>query len=274
MRPAGRGSAAAIDVTVVIPWYNRRELATSLRDNVRLLRTGHREIVIVNCGGDRDLLARLVVRAAPAHLTVAHVDRARFNKGLALNVGVSLARGRVVSCLDSDVILQPASFAKAAVIADAGGIAIVKEIRETRGTATTRGELARISHVVRLEARGGRQCEVETGSVNLRRGTRSAPGLITLRRADFLAVGGMNSRLTGWGWEDLDLLVRLQLELGKRSTSVGTAIHLTHGWSVRSTYNEPRNRHAAFANYDAGRWRGSYAADVRACRRRLTVERG
>src|SRR5262245_55828743 len=185
MRPSGRGSADAIDVTVVIPWYNRRELATSLRENVRVLRTGRREIVIVNCGGDSDLLTRLVARAAPAHLTVAHVDCTRFNKGLALNVGVSLARGRVVSCLDSDVILRPASFAKAAVIADDGGVAIVKEIRETRGTrAATRGELARISNVVRLEARGGRHCEVETGCVNLRRGTRSAPGLITLRRED------------------------------------------------------------------------------------------
>jgi glycosyltransferase involved in cell wall biosynthesis len=262
-----------IERTVVIPWCNRRELARTLRENACAFRRGSAEIIVVNCGGDGHLLKTVIDRAAPGRITIAHVRRRCFNKGLALNIGVWLARGRVVSCLDSDVIVRPMSFAKAATVAANGRVVTVREIRESdQAPAARRSWLTRVSHVMRLEVEGGRRCDVETSCVNLHRGTRSAPGLITLRREDFVAVGGMNSSLTGWGWEDMDLLVRLRLGLGKQAHKIGTAVHLTHGWRVRSAYNEPRNRVAAFDNYRAGRWRGSYNADVRAWQARVIVE--
>ena len=56
---------------------------------------------------------------------------------------------------------------------------------------------------------------------------------IFVTRNDFLAVDGMNSALAGWGFEDDDFLLRLQLGAGLRATAMGTVTHLTHDNPMR-----------------------------------------
>jgi hypothetical protein len=48
-----------------------------------------------------------------------------------------------------------------------------------------------------------------------------------------MAVGGFNSAVTGWGFEDVDLHFRLQFVLHLKLRAVGRALHLTHGDEVR-----------------------------------------
>jgi hypothetical protein len=138
-----------------------------------------------------------------------------------------------------------------------------------------RSQLAHVAHLTELVLADGRRATIETNRFRLADRSRSAPGLVLLRRADFLAVGGMSSDLVGWGWEDIDLLVRLQLGLGLRQRLAGEVTHLSHDDQRRDTRGKQRteteadNYRRCLARYMAGRLIGSYRADVARWRARL-----
>ena len=134
-----------------------------------------------------------------------------------------------------------------------------------------------LAHVVELETAAGERVRIETNRREFRHGSRGGPGLIALRRQDFLAVDGMNSDLRGWGFEDVDLVARLQLcELGPR-VAVGGALHLSHDDSLRSTAgaararSEQHNFAVCLANYRLGHLRGTFTDDVQTCAETIEI---
>jgi hypothetical protein len=78
----------------------------------------------------------------------------------------------------------------------------------------------------------------------------------------------MNSALTGWGWDDLDLVARLQMALGRQRRQVGQVTHLSHGDDARALAglrrgeSESRNFLACLAGYGIGDLQGTYEEDV------------
>ena len=92
-------------------------------------------------------------------------------------------------------------------------------------------------------------------------GTRTGSGLIVVDREHFIEVQGFNSQLEGWGFEDYDLQIRLQLLLGLKRKTFGEAIHLSHRSAFRRETNS-RNEAACFSNYKQGLFHGTYADDV------------
>jgi N-terminal domain of galactosyltransferase len=92
------------------------------------------------------------------------------------------------------------------------------------------------------------------------KGTRQAPGLLLVRRSDFMRIEGYNGRLHGWGWEDQDMIARLTLGAGLRRIQRGVATHLSHGDTARIAHYPPvrdrwesRDRmfRQALSNYDS-----------------------
>ncbi len=65
--------------------------------------------------------------------------------------------------------------------------------------------------------------------------THSRPGygLVAAHLETFMAIGGYNEALKGWGWEDLDLLIRAQL-LGHPVYALGSVLHMSHGDALRN----------------------------------------
>ncbi|PRQ02092.1 Glycosyl transferase family 2 [Enhygromyxa salina] len=266
-------------ISIVIPWANRDELATCLAANAELLAGlegqlgGRPELVVVDCGGDPGRCEAALVRAGVA-VTLVEIPTDRFDKGLALNLGAHAAAGENLVFLDADVILD-ADFLPAAVeVLAGGGFATVARVRESKARpdplADARG-LRALSHVVELESAAGAVVRIETNRREFADQSRGGPGLIALRRQDFVAVDGMNSDLQGWGWEDVDLVARLQLrELGPR-VAVGGALHLSHDDALRSTagasraHSEQHNFSVCVANYRLGHLRGTFADDVQTC---------
>ena len=102
-----------------------------------------------------------------------------------------------------------------------------------------------------------------------RDGTRTGPGLVVVARKHFLAVGGFNSALTGWGFEDYDFQIRLQLMLGLKRRTFGRALHLSHE-SVDGRETDWRNQQTCLENYGRGLFTGTYRADIERWKR-LTV---
>lgn len=258
-------------LSVVIPWRDRRELAVSLGHNLPLLSPWGAEVVVASCGGDPVLLREALAGVSPPAVRVVEIPAPGFNKGLALNLGVHAAGAGRLFLLDTDVLLEEAFLARALPRLDGRSFVTVGRVAESSPAPVDEAAgLAEIAWSVELVARGGRKARVETNRVRFRDGSRGGPGLILLEREHFLAVGGMNSDLEGWGWEDLDLVARLQLALGLKRLTEGRAVHLTHGDEVRALQglsrgaSEQANFAQCLANYRLGCFTGTYGDDVAA----------
>jgi hypothetical protein len=264
------------ELSIIIPWRDRPEIATTLRENSAVFSAHNLEVVVVNCGGDAAQLRAAIEGACFGRLRFVELKGADFNKSLALNLGVCVARAPHLFFLDTDVTLKGDFLAEALGLLDSECFVTVERAFESAATAADEeSQLEEVAQLIRLVAAGGREAWVETNRTRLRDGSRSAPGLVMLSREHFVAVDGMNSDLHGWGWEDLDLLVRLQLALGLHRRQAGSVVHLTHGDELRyfggrgRAGSEQINFSTCLENYRLGHLYGTYADDVRTWRERL-----
>jgi len=270
-------------LSVILPWRDRDEIATSLTHNAAQLAACAAEVVVVNDGGSGARLRELieppdasggVPGAAGPALDVKLVEvtpaSPSFNKSRALNLGVALARARNLFLLDVDVLLEEGVIARALEVLDDGCFVTIERVLESeRGAAGAQPtpQLRSIAHRIELVS-ADRTVEIETNRLRLIDGARSGPGLIFLRRKRFLEVGGMCSDLEGWGWADLDLVARLQLALGLERRTCGQVVHLTHGDDKRALQgvnrgaSEARNQSRAIAHYALGYTAGTFREDV------------
>lgn len=269
--------SGAPELTVVIPWRNRPELAASLAHNLPRLAPFRAEVVVASCAGDPDRLREALAGHASPALRVLEIPSPAFSKGLALNLGADAARGRHLFFLDTDVLLDEGFLALALPRLDGRSFVTVERVYESKPAARTEAPgLREIAWSVELVGRGGRKARVETNRMRFHDGSRGGPGLILLEREHFLGVDGMNSDLEGWGWEDLDLVARLQLALGLKRRPVGRAVHLSHGDEVRDfagrsrAASEQENLAVCLANYRLGHFAGTCADDAATWRERVT----
>ncbi|MFO7562934.1 MAG: glycosyltransferase [Enhygromyxa sp.] len=263
---------APLSLSIVIPWANRDELGRTLRANAALARAHGFELVVVDCGGDPGR-CEAALAAAGVPVTLVEVPTDGFNKALALNLGAHAAAGEALMFLDADVILDEGWISDALAALAEGAFVTVARVRESQPAADPVGGqgLRAIAHVVELETEAGAIVRVETNRQEFGDQSRGGPGLIILRRADFLAVDGMNSDLLGWGWEDVDLVARLQLTETARRVCLGSALHLSHGDELRAIdagdrhRSERNNFGVCLANYRLGHLRGTFNDDMQSC---------
>ena len=264
------GKVEVTSVSMIIPWCDRPELLTSLSANAKALMSADVEVIVANCGGRQKIESN--VQSLVKGLLVRWIDIpvANFNKALALNLGASFSTREALLFLDADVILRsqleefigaltPASFVTIGSVFESGASVRVN---------TSAQFVDAVTHAVEFRLSSGETHSVLTNRLDLSKGARSGPGLILLWRADFLEVGGMNRELTGWGWDDLDLVARLQMALGRVRREVGSVLHLSHGDDVRYLpqgsrgENEARNFMNCLAGYTVGDFRGTYETDL------------
>jgi glycosyltransferase involved in cell wall biosynthesis len=249
----------------VVPWCDRPELAETLAANADVVAAHKAEVLIVNLGGAADALECCIRKAT--RVRVARVA-GPFNKSRACNVGVRMARARRVMCLDADVVLLPDTLEALGRHVAPGVAAHVAEVRETRPVAAAGQELVYRAHTLTVRLRDGREASVTTSAFHPLRGTRSGIGLLAAMREDLLAVGGWNAALTGWGFEDCDLALRLQLA-GVSLRQAGGAIHSTHIDALPAMVgltraeSDERNLRRALDHYARGDLAGSLEQDAR-----------
>jgi hypothetical protein len=225
----GRIESVMNSFSVSIAWRNRPELARTLEANAELFERHCDEVTIVNCGGDPDEMSRLARACRVAGLRQVHVPDTPFNKSLANNVGAIYSSRPFVFFLDTDIILESDVFAAALRILERGDAVVkVRTVHESqpmvRETLKTIKEIATTARIVFTNGRA-----VYTRTFIGGDGSRCGPGLLLLKREHLMAVGGFNSSLEGWGFDDIDLQFRLQLALGLKLRAVGRVLHLSHG---------------------------------------------
>lgn len=264
---------SGIRLTTIIPWCNRLELERTLRDNGPLLEAMRSQVVVVNCGGDAELLQRLV---ASSGVAARRIDvPVKFNRSLAINIGIGCAEPGALLILDADILLTSTlrPYAECCVERRCFGIlAGMTSLPPQRPlfTPPPGSFLRKVVTSVRESYHwaDNRVSDVVLGRTDCASDFRTACGIILVVSDEMKAIGGYRSDFHGWGWEDIDVQVRL-LRHGVASMLVHEEIrHLEHGNDVRDLNgtklheSAAANRRRAWRAYCAGDLHGTYLADV------------
>lgn len=259
-----------MSVSIVIPWRDRAQIATTIPTFIAEARAVGGEVVLVNLGGNESDLRRYLGSHADGLRVVNRYAAEHFSKPRAMNIGAALCTHDVLFFCDCDVVLEAGSVAalRDAVLGDAGTFATLRYVVEAVPTEK-KGHILRCDYALRIILRSGREVRIENHEHDMPAGHRKAPGLLCVRREHFREIQGYNSHLSGWGWEDQDMICRLTLGLGLRRRSMGQGVHLTHDDEQRTTAYEQKDkwlsrdrafRHA-LAAYDRGEFLGTLSAD-------------
>lgn len=261
-------------LSIVVSWRDRGELGRALPGLVASARLVGGDVTVVNFGGSRDALREQLDGHASGVSVVELEGQQYFNKARAQNLGAAHSVQPYLFFCDCDIVLEPATVAGLVerLHATPGTFATLAGVRESELNSRGGNHVVCFGYHLRIRTRDGRVLEIIDNEEDANDGTRQAPGLLFVRRSDFLSIDGYNSRLHGWGWEDQDMIGRLTLGAGLTRIQDGVAIHLSHDDEARMAAYPPfkdrwesRDRmfRQALANYDAADFRGTYDADVR-----------
>jgi predicted glycosyltransferase involved in capsule biosynthesis len=257
-----------MNLSVVIAWCNRPEILQTLPQNIRSNALKDTEILVINGGGDAEILHSLNQLDGGARIRLLTLDGVQeFNKSECLNVGAYFSRREFLFTLDADIEV-PSDFLDAAlprVAAERCFLTIEEVIDVTPETCEPAGQrqsfIASKTVTTEYLAENGRRALVRHRIG--RDGSRTGPGLVILRKDDFLAINGLNSELRGWGYEDYDFQIRLQLGLGLKRVGTGRVLHHPHPPVTSARESNVRNAAACRARYERGDFSGTFAADAR-----------
>ena len=267
-------------VSVVIPWCNRDELKTTLLCNGPFFSGPSIEVLVVNVGGDSLRLSELIKKSGLPRVRQIDVDLNYFNKSVALNVGISRSTGLSIFTLDADIILITNIFDVIESCVNTRSYLTIEWVYESdigpspqseeNGKTVMGGFVTDIVqyHGVVLLLADGRMHRYRTSQMSEFDGRRAAPGLLATLKTHLLAIGGYNSDLRQWGWEDDDLQIRLQHICGLSQIENGIALHLTHGDDRRALDGMDRllsnqlNFLRCCSNYNQNRFHGTYDRDL------------
>jgi GT2 family glycosyltransferase len=222
------GEADDMRFTVVVPTVQRwQELTNALGALAGALAPRDEAVVVLDAdtpdsGG-----------GVPARVRLARNPGAR-GFGPTCNAGARAARGELLLFLNDDVCVRPTlldSLAQALEDAAVGAV----------GPDVVSRALGRSESGTRLFWRHGvleaRQDGLEgSGRVEVPYVCGAA---LAVRRRDFLRVGGFDERLAPYYWEDVDLCLRLQREVGATVVLAEERVEHAHGATIS---REPEGR--------------------------------
>lgn len=229
MSPSSAATSAATErapapiprLSIVIPTFGRAERAARLVAHLatQTLPPDAFEVIVVDDGSPEDPTPSIEKVAPPFHLVVTR----QVNSGAAAarHRGATLARADVVLFLDDDMIPAPDLAEQHLAVHAATPRAVVL------GQIRSIPDLAKLSLFDRFHAR-----KLEQFAASLRatgrppRGTELCSGNLSVRRADYLAVGGF----------DPSLARSEDMELGLRLEQSGAAIRFSDAaWTIHDT---------------------------------------
>ncbi len=258
--------------SIVISWRDRLELSRTIATMLEAAGGLGGEVAVVNFGGSREMLRTQLGVWAPQVEVIEVKHQQYFNKSRAQNIGAAHAKGDLLFFCDCDIVLDAPSVRQLAeqIMARPGTFGTLAGVRESEPNSRGGKHIVCFGYELMIRTADNRLLKIVDNEEDAIDGTRQAPGLLMVRRSDFLSINGYNSRLHGWGWEDQDIISRLTLGAGLARIQHGRAIHLSHDDAARiSNYPitdrwESRDRmfRQALANYDNADFRGTYDLDV------------
>lgn len=260
--------------SIIIPWRNRLQLAATITHFKAAIDALQGEIVIINFGGDYALLDSLIPRQNRQGIKIVNLlEIAYFNLSATRNIGAHYASHDLLFFCDCDVLIEDAIVkSNLQVLSQQDNVFINPEgVLESDGERFRKtGKITGIRMSLALTFENGRSVKIPTQSINREKSSRAAKGLLFIRKSMLLAVNGYNSGFEGWGWEDADMVIRLQAGLGAERVVNGFFTHLSHGDEERIQHYEIQDRQktnraayeAGLERYDQGNFLGTYREDI------------
>ena len=204
--------------SVIVPvrdWPGER-IAACAQSFLRLRSTTLDELLIVDFGSERPVERP----SSDDRVRVVRAEADMWSSGEAINLGVLHARGSVFAKADADILIAPESGpgldqAVEAIAAGTIGLALAQamDLPESVGvTAALAMPSCQLDRIGRLRPRWGQG------------------GLAIFTRSTWDAIGGFNSRFTGWGNEDNDFAERVRHSGRKVRWIDRDAVKIHHVW--------------------------------------------
>lgn len=260
-------------ISIVIPCSNRPIFEDCLRANREVFAAERCELIVTHAGADLASLKRILTSGGMRRALLVDVEGAPFNKSLCLNIGAVNATGEMLFLLDCDVVISEKLMTTMLNELTLARFVQVDKVIETDPAAQIQTMYNKAAGIDNRECRWLHECRTVTNLVfsngksatyDLWQGIagRSASGLILVHRQNYLAIEGCNSDTDGWGFEDWDLQIRLQVSLDLERRSVGFATHMTHPAPEDRFAQCEGNLHRCFNKYRAGNFLGTCSRDV------------
>jgi len=260
-------------LSLIVTWRDRDELIRALPSMVAAAESVRGELLVVNFGGDTARLNAQLGGFAGCVRVIAGPPQRYFHKAVANNLGAQFARYPLLFFCDCDIILPDGLVETLVQRLDTspGHFATLAGVRETETNSRGGRHVVSFGYQLDIKTADGRRLRIVDNEEDANDGTRQAPGLLLVRKDDFLRIGGYNGQLHGWGWEDQDMISRLTLGAGLTRINEGHALHISHDDEGRiaayppvSSRWESRDRmfRTALANYDDANFMGSFSVDV------------
>lgn len=264
-------------LSVIIPWADRPELRFALEGNRAMLSEPGTDITIVNCGGDQASLVSICRGLSLPRATILDASSAPFSRSLARNLGLAWARSEWLFFLDADLILSPETADAARSVRNRSSVyASVGTIIEAAapGETESSGKVVIETFTENVVRIGGRSATLRFSARS--DGRRCGSGQILVRREHALAAGGYDSRLVGWGFEDIDFQLRLQFACHLEHVIIGGGQHLTSTFSPAEVRLRRQqflaNKCSCYSRYESGSFYGTLTADeARVCPKVVAV---
>jgi hypothetical protein len=272
----------SLQFSILIPWSNRDELRFTLRENVHWLQRHDVEILLLNCGGNPGDLRHLILDSGATRVRQLNIPSPCFNKALALNIGIHSSHTHWLFALDADVILRSDILAESMPFLESGSFVTLRWLHESAYLDDTAQITAAApsdnlnhesfltsickTHIVEMQFRDGTSVSIPTYRYG--KGKRIGCGQLLVSKKDIAAIGGYNSNIRQWGWEDNDIQVRLKKVRALNHIELGDAVHVSHGDEKRVLDGQSRsqtdlmNFRYVCACYAAGDFAGTYLRDI------------
>lgn len=261
-------------ISIIVTWRDRKELKEALPSLVETARSLEGDVTIVNFGGTQEMLAQLLKGHENNVQLISTNEQAFFNKSCAQNIGAGHTSKPLLFFCDCDIIVDPKTILELAreIEQREKTFVTIETVRETSNEVQgKRNHIVGEGYELYLRTADGRELNIFHRGKDLEKGTRMAPGLLLVKRSDFISIGGYNSDFEGWGWESQDIIARLVLGAGLTRVNCGEAMHITHDEESRIAHarnsdrfeNRDKMYREALANYDAGDFTGSYESDLK-----------
>ena len=188
-------------LAVVVATYNRFEGLRGLLEDlsVQQLPAADFEVVVVDDGSSPPVRARIERRTWPYALTL--IEQANAGQAVARHAGIQAARADVLVIVDDDMRVGPEFLSAHLALHEAGRTLVLGEIRSAP-------QLGRMPLFERFHARAHSAYLAAVRRGETVHGDALCTGNVSLRRSDYLAIGGFDSTLPCS--EDRDLGIRLE----------------------------------------------------------------
>jgi glycosyltransferase involved in cell wall biosynthesis len=191
-----------MELSVIVPTYNNRDV---LRQTLRTLREQtlapeRYEIVVVDDGSTDGTAEMVAAVAAGPGAAIRYVMQANRGRSAARNLGLRSAEGRLVLFVDSDLWATPRMLAEHLNHYPAGTAG-----RGVQGHTVTHPD-SRVTPYMK-----GKDI---TPDLTMRRRRDLSPFHVTTRncsmlRQEILDAGAFDETFSGYGWEDIELAIRM-----------------------------------------------------------------